>query len=608
MKLEKLIVKNLGPYRETHQFDLSGELILFYGANFSGKSTLVKAVYFALTGKALSTGLKPPALASTNAASGTVGLFYQHQQNRFRIYRSTKGDLQIEQADGEKWQRCTENAATLPALNFQQWRTGCFLHEDELGEFLVQPPASRRDLLNQLLGVESLLQAQELFIQVRRLAKRREKTATGLQESLRLDGLADRAAELQTAKNAVSKLEARLQALQETAPEARPDERLRQTWEQAKAAAQTRLAHLQQQLDAVRAGFNQRDELATLLQQSAQQLSQREAATHEMESCTELRITLASQLRQVEEMLAMIKGLQGRETCPTCQQPLSTVVIEKLVEDYQTKREAIWREREQAEAKAREVRETVRLLDELDRKQNELEQRLQRWQQLEAEIAAAQKEFETWENKLTALAPLSPTDETREKLQQELEHHRRQLAALELQQRHYEQRRQEILSANRQVEIVTQHRLLSEWAADAVARTVQSVVGISLKKADTEITACLQNFGLFHAHTQKIDLEKSQLMPDIDGRALQTLSGSEKTILYLSMKIALSRLMPEADFLVLDDPTLHLDETRRERLRDYLLSLMSEKQIILFTNDRGFAEQFVTAKRIDLSSSCRLSA
>jgi DNA repair exonuclease SbcCD ATPase subunit len=174
------------------------------------------------------------------------------------------------------------------------------------------------------------------------------------------------------------------------------------------------------------------------------------------------------------------------------------------------------------------------------------------------------------------------------------------LAELEQQQKLYEQRREEILSANRRAENAKQHRLLSEWAADAVARTVQSTIGISLKKAETEIAVCLQRFGLFHSQAQHLDLEQSQLMPELDGRALQTLSGSEKTILYLSMKIALSRLMPGADFLVLDDPTLHLDETRRERLHDYLLSLRPEKQIILFTNDRGFADRFVNAKRFDL--------
>jgi DNA repair exonuclease SbcCD ATPase subunit len=601
MKLEKLIVKNIGPYKETRQFDLGGDLTVFYGANFSGKSTLARAIYFALSGKVLTTSLKPPALASANTPSGTAGLFYQHQQKSFRIYRSTKADLQIEQAAGEKWVRCAENEISfLPSLNPQQWRVGCFLHEDELGEFLVQPPASRRDLLNQLLGVEQVLKAQELFIQVRRLAKRREKTAIGLQDSLRLDSLADHTAELQTAKSSVAKLEARLQALQEAPTESKPDERLRQAWEQAKAAAQARLEQWRPQLEAVRAGFSNREELAALVQQSAQQLAQRDAAKSEAESCTELRITLASQLRQVDDVLATIKGLQGRESCPTCQQPLSPALIEKLAQDYEAKRHAVLREHEQAEAKEREAREALRLLDELARKHAELERRLERWQQIEAEITAAQQEVATWEAKLAALTPLSPKDETREKLQQELETQRRRLVELERQQMLYEQRRQEVLSANRQVENTTRHRLLSEWAADAIARTVQAVIGVSLKKAEVEVTTCLQQFGLFRAQPQKIDLEKSQLMPDLDGRALQSLSGSEKTILYLSMKIALSRLMPGADFLVLDDPTLHLDETRRERLRDYLLTLIPEKQIVLFTNDRSFAELFTNAKRIEL--------
>jgi exonuclease SbcC len=375
---------------------------------------------------------------------------------------------------------------------------------------------------------------------------------------------------------------------------------LRQAWEQAKAAAQTRLAQWRVQLEAIRAGFNYRDELTALLQQSAQQLAQREAAVQESENCTESRISLTNQLQQMDGTLAELKGLQGLETCPTCHQPLAPALIEKLVADYQIKRDEISRQRDEAEAKEREARETVRLYDELARKQTDLERRFQQWQQIETEIAAAEKEFEMWETKLAALAPLSPAGETREKLQQELETQRRQLAELELQQRHYEQRRQEILSGNRQVEAVTNHRLLSEWAAEAMTRTVQALCGVSLKKAEAEIAGCLQSFGLFSAQPQKIDLEQSQLMPDIDGRALQTLSGSEKTILYLSLKIALSRLMPGADFLMLDDPTLHLDEIRRERLRDYLLSLLPEKQIIIFTNDRGFAEQFANAKRIDL--------
>jgi ABC-type cobalamin/Fe3+-siderophores transport system ATPase subunit len=50
----------------------------------------------------------------------------------------------------------------------------------------------------------------------------------------------------------------------------------------------------------------------------------------------------------------------------------------------------------------------------------------------------------------------------------------------------------------------------------------------------------------------------------------------------------------------LDSPNVYLDETRRERLCDYLLSLSSEKQIILFTNDLNFANSFSGGMRIDL--------
>lgn len=601
MKLKKLIVKNIGRYHGTQSFELGENLTIFHGANFSGKSTLARALYYGLTGKVLTTGLKPSTLVSANAAGGTVGVFYQHQQKAFRIYRSTKAELQIEQAVEEKWVRCAhDEGSTLPALNPSQWRAGCFLHEDELGEFLAQPPASRRELLNQLLGVEQLLQAQELFIQVRRLAKRHEKTAVSLQESLRLDGLADQNSEWQITKSMVAKLEARLQVLQETSAAGTPDERLRQTWEQAKTGAQQRSEQLREQLDRIRAGFETRDELSAMLQQSAQELAQCDAATVEAEKCAERRITLASELRQVQVMLAGIQGLQDREICPTCRQPLSPALIARLVEDYQTRRDALGRDHDQAELAERERREAVRLLDDLSRKHRELEHRLERWQQIETEFAAAQKEMESWDTKLSALAPPASADETRAQLQRELETQRRKLAELEQQQKLYEQRRQEILSANRQAESVKHHRLLSEWAADAVAHTVQSIIGISLKKAEAEIAACLQRFGLFHSQAQHLDLEQSQLMPDLDGRALQTLSGSEKTILYLSMKIALSRLMPGADFLALDDPTLHLDETRRERLHDYLVSLIPEKQIILFTYDRGFADRFVNAQRFDL--------
>ncbi len=90
-------------------------------------------------------------------------------------------------------------------------------------------------------------------------------------------------------------------------------------------------------------------------------------------------------------------------------------------------------------------------------------------------------------------------------------------------------------------------------------------------------------------------------MPELDGRMFRMLSGSEKAILYLSMKLAISSLMPDADFILLDNPTLHSDDLRRQLIRNYLLRFVPQKQIIILTNDRIFADLFPQAHRIDLT-------
>jgi ABC-type multidrug transport system ATPase subunit len=72
-------------------------------------------------------------------------------------------------------------------------------------------------------------------------------------------------------------------------------------------------------------------------------------------------------------------------------------------------------------------------------------------------------------------------------------------------------------------------------------------------------------------------------------------------ILYFGMKMAISQLMPGADFVVLDNPTLHLDDIRREQMWDYLLGLIPQKQIIVLTNDKVFADLIDQGKRIDLN-------
>ena len=68
----------------------------------------------------------------------------------------------------------------------------------------------------------------------------------------------------------------------------------------------------------------------------------------------------------------------------------------------------------------------------------------------------------------------------------------------------------------------------------------------------------------------------------------------------IGLKVALSKLMPGADFFVMDNPLLHMDEYRRNYLKGCISKMSKYKQIVLLTNDRGFADEFENSKRYNL--------
>jgi DNA repair exonuclease SbcCD ATPase subunit len=598
MKIERLIIKNFGIFRGARFFDLDDDLVVFYGDNFTGKTTLVRALYFALCGRVLTTGIKQPqGLVSSNEQSATVGTVYTHENETYRIYRSTKGDIKSEFFQHQQWQQKENNAIVLPALNPQQWQICCFLKEDEVGEFLAKPPATRRDLLNQILGIEQLLSVQEAFIKVRRLAKRLEKTALSQQTGLRLDGAKDCTKELAACRNKVTLLEGKIQEPKDTDSR----QRLHLEWTQQKDTLQNRLKTLTTEYETLLSGFASPDELRNTLQQVTERLTERDQAIREAEARSEKRITLSAKLRETEELLSNFQGLQGQDMCPTCLQPLSEEHLHRLERAYQEQCDELKVSLSKAEAEEREAREALELFEQLATREADLRRRTVKIDILERNINETHIQLETLDAKLASIADETAPDNDRMTLQQELEKTRARLKQLETQQALFQEHRQNIEMINQQANKATHHRLLSEWITDTVEQTLQTIVGASLNQIEQSVICHLKEFGLLWSHPHSLDLKGSQLMPDIDGRVFHALSGSEKVILYLGMKMAISQLMPGADFAVLDNPTLHLDDVRREQMRDYLLNLIPQKQIIVLTNDRIFADLINQGKRIDLN-------
>ena len=94
MQLERIRLKTFGCF-EQRDFELHDGINLIFGPNFSGKSTLVNAIFFTLTGKPIVPRVDTSAIKNANAYSGTAGLQFIAAGERYQLYRATGKRIQL---------------------------------------------------------------------------------------------------------------------------------------------------------------------------------------------------------------------------------------------------------------------------------------------------------------------------------------------------------------------------------------------------------------------------------------------------------------------------------------------------------------------------------
>ena len=593
MRIRQLTIKDIGVFSGIRRFDFDHHLTVIYGKNFSGKSTLLRAIYFALCGKILNAGIKAKDIVSDGAKSGTVGITYAINDHLFRIYRSTKGDLQEEQFKDQIWQSIESSA--LQPLNFHQWQVGCFLKEEELGEFLSLTSANRRDLLHQLLGVESLMAARNIFIDFRRFAKNAEKSAIAKRNALGSGVLHDYHDELKEKLSQIKAIEEKIQNIKDHAE----NYRLVVELEKTKSALAMKQKTVREKIANTLSDFNSVQELNKVLKELAYRLAVRDEYLNQISIQQGKRNTLANQLKNEEDVMMSVNKMQKDTFCPTCRQTVSSDQRNKLLADIEIRKNQLRIEIQEAETKENELTKALLLLNQLAERNADLKERSIHLQHLNDAVAEIEQQLAELSAKTDHILVHASSKEFLE-LQQTLDEQKASLKILEANHALLEQRRAEIQKADYEIHATNHNRLFSEWITDALDMTLKSTMGMPLRQIEKEIYNCLNNFGLFQTKDVSLNLEETKLLPDLESRSFHALSGGEKSILYLLLKVGVSRLMKGADFLIVDNPSMYLDDLRRENLRDYFLSLSTERQIILFTNDLNLANLITSGKRIDL--------
>jgi exonuclease SbcC len=620
MRIHRITLKDFGPFtRKT--YELSGKMDLVYGPNFSGKTTLANATALTLTGHAL-TQVKPPDLARAGEQSGTAGLRIKVAERELDVFRSTRGQLQVRERAGEKWEIIAssnlegqEKIEAAAGGDASSLILTSFLAEGEISAFLTSSPTERKHIFFRLLGIDKLNNALDVFVQARRAAKREEKRLADRVKALSSGRSKNGRPEVRGTMQELKTLEARLAEFAAARVRA----------EQA-ASANAELLTERSKLAGMLGRFNGERRQALGCLAGRQELS---AELARLSPSAELHDRLVRQREQyVQEIAVLRAGFEELEAdrrqlskmldqevraCPTCFQPIDRALIERLIAERQAKAA-------DAAARGREIRAALAIC-ETDLKSAEVDRERIREiatvevlvRSLDEHIGVAGAQLAEIEAKLASAgwkpeALPSPIEQNKDEAALRARTEAR-IDALRTRLRNYaiedaldKQNEAELARAAKAAERATHARLCTEISAVAVENTIQATIEQTLKLTGAQIQKLLTGWNLFRGF--KLEMLGERLLPVLSrGRArldLRQMSASEKMLTYLAMKVALARATHNAGFFVLDDPSLHLDEERTALLAEFLKEIATQDQVVIFSNDARLRELLKGANEINL--------
>ena len=614
MLLERIRLRTFGCFQQ-QDFDLHDGINLVFGPNFSGKSTLVNAIFFTLTGKPIVPRVDASAMKNPKAYSGTAGLQFIANEERYLLYRATGKRVQLRSEKDDAWQVLFDDTRIRATELMLQERFGImheqlalttFLREGEIFEFLARQSATRRDILHTLLGIDRLIEVRQRFIDTRRIAKREQGRIRAHQNSLRYNARNVNEAE-------IARIEAKLKNLEAAYGADTGDSALIAEWVQHRNRLQKQLDTLTQQQNETLSGFNDGAHLRQMVATIEKAIQDASGLETKREDLIQHTGRLESEIEALTLVCNTLHTLleSGEQQCPTCYQKVEREVVQRIVD-------------EKAEEKSQRSAEleTHRQLLETETKnlesRRELEKRLQTLQARLTQYKQRTQDIDRIETELTALssrlseAGIQQSEQNlsdtlaavdKQQLKAQIDNERKKLDKLKQEEAVRLDRLGALQKANKDATNIEKTLLSLELACSGIDKTIETLQQQILKPAEDELHHWIDKMQLFGE--TRVDLHREHLLPSlsIDGadRSLMLLSGSEKMFLYLCFKVALARVLGNPGFFVLDDPTLHLDGERKTLMVDFIRQLAEEYQVIVTSYDEDVRSGLEGAHLIEMT-------
>lgn len=614
MQLERVRLKTFGCFQQ-RDFELHDGINLIFGPNFSGKSTLVNAIFFTLTGKPIVPRVDTSAIKSAKAYSGTAGLQFIVDGERYQLYRATGKRIQLRSEKNGTWQIIFDENRVRVTETLLQERFGIlheqlalttFLREGEIFEFLARQSTSRRDILHTLLGIDRLIEVRERFIDTRRIAKREQGRIRAHQNSLRFNAQNVDQAEIE-------RIEEKLKGLETAYGAETGDAVLIAEWLQHQDRLQKRLNVLTHEQHEALTGFKDIDPLRDMIAKIENSIQGAAGLETKREELIQQIGSLESQIAALTNVCDTLRTLieNDEQHCPTCYQKVEREVVQQIIDEKEAEKKQRCTELETHKRSLETETENLESRRALEQRLQTLQGRLTRFEQHSGEIAETQRELSMVSSRLAERGikegEALPSDATagldKPKLKAQIDQERKRLEQLKQQEAVRLDRLGALQRVNRDASKVEKTLLSLELACAGVDKTIETLQRQILKPAEEELHHWLEKMELFGK--TRIDLQRQHLLPSltIDGvdRSLMLLSGSEKMFLYLCFKVALAKVLGNPGFFVFDDPTLHLDEERKALMVDFISQLAEEHQVVVTSYDEDVRSGLEGANLIEMT-------
>ncbi len=623
MELERVRLKDFGCFR-LRDFDFEPGINLIFGPNFSGKSTLVNAIFFSLTGAPIVPRVDASVIRNAHVATGTTGgtagLQFLSEGERYLLYRGTGKRVQLRCERSGTWHVDYDETGPKAGERLLRERFGIererlalttFLREGEIFEFLARQSASRRDILHTLLGIDRLTGVRERFVEARRLAKREQQRVNSRQQGLQIRmGARD-------ASHTIQQLEGELKSLKADYGADSGDADLVAEWEQEQHRLKREQHRLKREQASVLGKFRDIAHLRDMIGKIETGLAEATDLEEKRDGLLRQKGHLESEIKGLTDVCETLRGLVSDDVqaCPTCYQPVERTVIVRVIDEKSAERSARCETLKMCESALAEVSAELKSRRELSARLEQLRSGAARFDRATAEIGRVSEALERVTARLSARG-VSADDETntarmresapldRAALKRQIEGTQKRLETLRGEAAVRSARSGELEEVKAEAAGLEKTLRRIDLACAGVEATIAALQDQILEPAEAALREWVERMSLF-GHTE-IDLRREHLLPSltIDGvdRSLMLLSGSEKMFLYLCFKVALAKVLGTPGFFVFDDPTLHLDGDRKALMVAFIRELSEEHQVVVTSYDSDVREGLSGAHLIETAT------